>query len=206
MQVKTIDEKAAKQELKSCSKVLQDYVKALERSVEGWKNVTELATKKIKELSKEIQKAKEEATPLNGKLQYVIEENNEHEGETFGYIMELTDAEYALINQYILTEEQQTKRYEEDEEYFDNSFTISQCNYDDKEVKTINKHNGHSYMPRLAYYEFERDLLSHYDEYQQQVLNDSDYKSDEERQDDINTFITDLFYKGNGLKKVKNFK
>lgn len=52
VQVKSIDVLQAKQALKKCPKIVQDYVKSLESVYEMCKETNKIALKKIRELSK----------------------------------------------------------------------------------------------------------------------------------------------------------
>ena len=52
IKVDCINEKLAKEQLKSAPKELQEYVLALERSIKGWKELNDEAMKKIRELTK----------------------------------------------------------------------------------------------------------------------------------------------------------
>jgi len=58
--VESIDVTKAREELKSCTKAVRDYVRALENSITGWENVNSLALKKIRELSNELAQYKKE--------------------------------------------------------------------------------------------------------------------------------------------------
>ena len=53
MNVHTIDVQYAKQLLKDCPKPVQEYVRALESSLDRQKDLTNTAIKKIRELSKD---------------------------------------------------------------------------------------------------------------------------------------------------------
>lgn len=50
--VNTIDVNKAKEELKKCPKIVREYVDALERSNDRWKEINKKALKKLRELSK----------------------------------------------------------------------------------------------------------------------------------------------------------
>ena len=46
--VKTIDEVQVKKDLKNCPKSVQDYVKAIERSRDSWRNISQKAIRKLR--------------------------------------------------------------------------------------------------------------------------------------------------------------
>jgi len=48
--VKQFDEKRAKEELKKCPKIVQDYVKLLKEHMENWKDISNKAIAKLKKL------------------------------------------------------------------------------------------------------------------------------------------------------------
>jgi len=52
--VKALDAYKAKKVLKTCPKIVRDYVKALQSAVEGSQRTTQIAIAKIKEQSKEL--------------------------------------------------------------------------------------------------------------------------------------------------------
>ena len=51
-QVKQFDEALAKQELKKCPKIVQDYLKLIQNHYEKQKELTALAISKLREMSK----------------------------------------------------------------------------------------------------------------------------------------------------------
>lgn len=82
--------------------------------------------------------------------QYTITEYNDWEGETFGYILMLTDSEYDII----------AKAFEDSE-----SFEIKPSEYTYEQVDMINKHSSNSYMSRLQFVRLSDDVnLSEIDE------------------------------------------
>ena len=46
--VKQFDDRKAKEELKKCPKIVRDYVKILERSIESWKDISNKCIKKLR--------------------------------------------------------------------------------------------------------------------------------------------------------------
>lgn len=106
--------------------------------------------------------------------QYCITEHNEHEGEDFSYVMDLTDAQFQHIKNVI-----------EDNELNEEYLEIEESNYSIGDLYMINKHSNNSYMARIGYYVFNNpDNLF-------------DYNDDE--------LYYNIFYKGVGLKEVKNW-
>lgn len=78
--------------------------------------------------------------------QYEITEENDNEGETFGYILELTNEQYEVI-----------KTRFEDDEYVEYC-TIEPSEYTQEQTDLINKKSRNRYMDRLGWYELEKDL------------------------------------------------
>jgi intergrase/recombinase len=58
IQVKTIDEYKAIEALKTCPKIVKDYVKALKSAIDGSQQTTRKAMSKIIELTREIEELK----------------------------------------------------------------------------------------------------------------------------------------------------
>lgn len=73
--------------------------------------------------------------------QYEITEENDWEGETFGYIVMLTEKQAKQI-------EQRFEEINDGEEIL----SIEESNYDQKTVDLINKKSKNSYMNRLGFY------------------------------------------------------
>lgn len=72
---------------------------------------------------------------------YEIKEYNNNEGETFGYIILLSDEEFEKINKFI------AKKYE----VYDESFSIKECTLSSfAEYLLINRYSDNSYMDRLT--------------------------------------------------------
>lgn len=76
--------------------------------------------------------------------QYTITEENDWEGETFGYIMDLTDDEVALITNGLAESE---------------FHSIEPSNYTPEQAALVNKHDTNGYMPRLGFYAFKKSLV-----------------------------------------------
>ena len=78
--------------------------------------------------------------------QYEITEENDWEGETFGYILNLTDEQYQIIK----------SRFEEDDDF--ECCSIEPSNYTLEDVKLVNKKSKNGYMDRLCFYKLKEDL------------------------------------------------
>ena len=72
------------------------------------------------------------------KKQYTITEENDYEGETFWYIVYLTDEEFNEYLSLFSTEENEWV------------YTIEESNYTVWEITMINKHSDNTYMERLS--------------------------------------------------------
>ena len=91
--------------------------------------------------------------------QYEIEERNDWEGETFSYIVELTEEQFNKIQ----------KLFEGDE--FEEVCSISECDYTKEQVDLINDKSSNSYMDRIAFYKLDPETDLENSEY-----NDFPYK------------------------------
>jgi hypothetical protein len=82
------------------------------------------------------------------KKQYTITEDNDWEGELFGYIMYLTPEEAEKIKKKA-------------QEIFDGeeTVTIEETEYTAEDVKKINNASSNSYMDRLGFYEFASETV-----------------------------------------------
>jgi len=60
IQVKALNEFKAKEVLKTCPKIIRDYVKALKSAIESSQQTTSKAITKIREQTKEIEELKNE--------------------------------------------------------------------------------------------------------------------------------------------------
>jgi intergrase/recombinase len=60
IQVRALNEYKAKEVLKTCPKIIRDYVKALKSSIESSQQTTSKAITKIREQTKEIEELKNE--------------------------------------------------------------------------------------------------------------------------------------------------
>lgn len=49
IRVENFDDRKAKEELKKCPKIVRDYVKLLEKSIESWKDITNKCIKKLRD-------------------------------------------------------------------------------------------------------------------------------------------------------------
>lgn len=90
------------------------------------------------------------------KKQYSIIEENDWEGETFEYVVMLTDEEAQIIE----------AKFKSDD-FYTSSFTIQEFEepYTSKDVKLINKHSENTYMPRIGFYVFvNEDSLTNWNE------------------------------------------
>lgn len=89
--------------------------------------------------------------------QYTITEHNDNEGETFGYILMLTNNQYKSISNRIDYLSDYDKLSEEglwgDIGIEDNRLEIEPTSYIKLDVYRINKRNNNSYMDRLGYYQ-----------------------------------------------------
>ena len=88
----------------------------------------------------------------NMKKQYKVKENNDHEGETFNYVLDLTEEEAKIIA-------------EKCEKLGDESLSISENNYTQEQIDEINNLSNNSYMPFIARYELENGALENWEEY-----------------------------------------
>lgn len=87
------------------------------------------------------------------KKQYTVNENNGHEGETFNYVLDLTEDEVKIIKEKI---------DELDDEY---SLSIFETNFTQEQIDEINILSNNSYMNFIARYELEPDALENWVEY-----------------------------------------
>lgn len=125
------------------------------------------------------------------KKQYTITENNDWEGEVFGYILYLTEYEASLISQEFETSE---------------SMKIGESNYVDSEVDFVNTCSNNTYLDRLGFYTPKQDLVKHFNEFSNEIINDGEME-DEDKQEYISRFFEDeVFYKGKGLKRITKKK
>lgn len=120
--------------------------------------------------------------------QYTITEENDWEGETFGYIMDLTDDEVALI----------TKGLTESEFH-----SIEQSSHTPEDVALVNKHSDNSYMPRLGFYEFKEPLVDMIADNDACIDGDDDYDEIEKEEQKEQFLTNEVFYKGAGLNRIK---
>ena len=86
------------------------------------------------------------------KKQYTVTEENDHEGETFNYVLELTEREAAVI-------EMKCKMYG------DETLSISETNYTQEDINKIDDLSNNSYMSFIAKYELDNDALGDWEEY-----------------------------------------
>lgn len=103
------------------------------------------------------------------KKQYVITEKNQWEGETFKYVLYLSDDEVKLIEQKM-------------EEYGRGALSIEPSDFDDGQIRDLNKLSDNCYMDFIAAYKLEDSALA-------------DWKN-----------FGDCFYKGVGLIKLRELE
>lgn len=129
---------------------------------------------------------------MNTTKQYTITEYNDWEGETFGYIMDLTDDEVALI----------TKGLAESEFH-----SIEPSSHTPEDVALVKKHDTNGYMDRLGFYEFKEPLEDMINSETDRIKGYEGYTDDETllKYTKLVTSILefDIFYKGLGLKRIK---
>jgi hypothetical protein len=91
------------------------------------------------------------------KKQWTITENNDHEGETFGYILLLSQLEADTIRMWINDKDPDGEMY-----------SIEQTSYRPELVTTINDHCDNTYLPRLNWccINFEMSEINEMDEYE----------------------------------------
>lgn len=75
--------------------------------------------------------------------QYCITEHNDHEGEDFSYVMDLTPDQFEHIKNVI-----------EDNELDEEQLEIEESNYTIGDMKLINDHSKNSYKKRIAFCTF----------------------------------------------------
>lgn len=103
------------------------------------------------------------------KKQVTVKENNSWEGETFNYVIYVTDEELEVLK-------------EKCEEIGDGSLTVSETNYTNEEIKKMDAASNNGYMDFIAPYKLRENALNDWEEF------------------------GDCFYKGNGLKKLKELE
>lgn len=54
IQVESFDDRKAEEVVKTCPKIVQDYIKLLKQSKDRWEDLTQKAIKKLKEQNKEL--------------------------------------------------------------------------------------------------------------------------------------------------------
>jgi len=114
--------------------------------------------------------------------QYTITEENDWEGESFGYIMDLTSEEFEFIQTNIKDSQ---------------CLTIEKSDYSKKEVKLVNQHSENTYMPRLGFYKFKEKFFDLIEKLRQEVEDEFEWTDDVEK----NRFVLEtlVFYKALGL-------
>ena len=86
------------------------------------------------------------------KKQYTVKENNDHEGETFNYVLDLTEDEAKIIA-------------EKCEKLGDESLSIKETNYTEEQINEIDNLSNNEYMAFIRKYELEDDALENWEEY-----------------------------------------
>jgi len=125
---------------------------------------------------------------MNTTKQYTITEYNDWEGETFGYIMDLTDDEVALI----------TKGLAESEFH-----SIEPSSHTPEDVALVKKHDTNGYMDRLGFYEFKKSLVDMIADNDACIDGDDDYDEIEKEEQKEQFLTNEVFYKGAGLNRIK---
>lgn len=118
--------------------------------------------------------------------QYTITEENDWEGETFGYIIDLSEQEYEYIIKNITN---------------CLSLSLEETNYTPEQVETINKHSSNSYMPRLDFYEFKKDFFQILEDTKNYIYSNEDTTDTEKDEEMSYCLETEIFYKGVQLNR-----
>lgn len=74
-------------------------------------------------------------------MQITVTENNDWEGETFSYVMEVTEQMADAIEEFVKPDE--SMKFERNTTYTNES------------IAEINKHSDNSYLRRIGFYEFD---------------------------------------------------
>lgn len=82
--------------------------------------------------------------------QYTITEVNDWEGETFGYIVNITEDTFQRVSD-ILQEISDSGEAE---------VSIASSSYTPEQVELVNNHSSNTYMERLGFYEITNSLTS----------------------------------------------
>ena len=123
--------------------------------------------------------------------QYTITEENDWEGETFSYVMDLTDEEFNYINDRIGSID---------------ALSIEPTTHTKESVKIINDHSDNSYKDRINFYKFKDDLFEMIRKGCDFIDNDPESEDTDEEKSDLKESILydEIFYKGKGLIKITN--
>jgi len=86
------------------------------------------------------------------KKQFTVTERNDWEGETFNYVLNLTEKEAKEVA-------------EKCEQFGDGSLSISETNYTDIDIEKMNKASSNCYMDFIAKYELKEHALKNWKEF-----------------------------------------
>lgn len=78
--------------------------------------------------------------------QITVTENNNWEGETFNYVL-------------LVTEEQESIIREKANKYGDGTLQVKETNYTEDDIKKMNSASSNSYMKFIDFYKIEKDAL-----------------------------------------------
>jgi len=86
--------------------------------------------------------------------QFTITEKNDWEGETFNYVLMLTDEEVETI---------QSKFAQYEDEFEDDAFEINETSYSIDDIQKMNQVNKNSYMKFIGFYKLKSYALANWD-------------------------------------------
>lgn len=86
------------------------------------------------------------------KKQYTVKERNEWEGETFNYVLLLTEDELKIVT-------------EKCEKFGDGSLSVKETNHSDEDIKKMNDASDNSYMSFISAYKLKPGALENWDEF-----------------------------------------
>lgn len=121
--------------------------------------------------------------------QFTITECNQHECETFRYVMDLTQEQYQLIEQSF-------------KQYPDSNMSIDKTSYSKDDIVALNRVIRNSYMPHIAVYEFREPLEQLIRENDEYVDMDDDYDAEERESFKQRFLVDEVFYKANMLQRL----
>jgi hypothetical protein len=86
------------------------------------------------------------------KTQITVTERNPWEGETFNYVLYVTEKEKKVIKQKIANQQEET-------------LSLKDSNYDEKTIEEMNLASNNEYMDFFAIYKLEKNALRNWKDY-----------------------------------------